>query len=229
MALDAGPEAGRGEEVSPRSQASGQKAETRRRILAAARRVFLRDSYAEANLNEVATLAGVGKGTLYRHFENKGELYVAMLTEHGGCIVEELRGALDPHAPALRQIEQLAGFYLDFWLRHSEQFQVIWAVQNRRMIGPISKELADHVRLVFEGPLRLLEGLIRTGIDRGEIRACDPWDTANAIAMAANAMVGPIVTEAEQVVDRDLRAVYRRFCELVLTGLSAAPPAPGPV
>jgi len=207
-------------------EGGGQKAETRRRILAAARRVFLRDGYADANLNEVATLAGVGKGTLYRHFENKGELYVAMLTEHATCIVDELRSVLDPQAPVPTQIDRLARFYLDFWLRHREEFQVIWALQNRKLVGPLSKELVDHVRLVFEGPLRLLEGLIRTGIARGEVRPCDPWNTANAIAMSANSLVGPIVTDAEQVVDRDVRAVYGRFCELVLAGLTAAPPAP---
>jgi AcrR family transcriptional regulator len=204
------------------------KGETRRRILAAARRVFLRDGFADANLNEVASLAGVGKGTLYRHFENKGELYVAMLTERHGCFLEELRGVLDAKAPAPRQIDALARFYLDFWLRNREQFQVIWAVQNRKIVGPLSRELLDHVRLVFEGPLRLLEGLIRTGIGRGEIRPCDPWSTANAIAMGANALVGPIVTEAPQVVDRDLRAAYASYCELVLAGLAAPPPAPGP-
>jgi AcrR family transcriptional regulator len=208
--------------------APAAKGETRRRILAAARRVFLRDGFADANLNEVANLAGVGKGTLYRHFENKGELYVAMLTEHGTCFVEQLRGVLDPKAPVPRQIDQLARFYLDFWLRNREQFQVIWAVQNRQLVGPLSRELLDHVKLVFEGPLRLLEGLIRTGIARGEIQPCDPWNTANAIAMGANALVGPIVTGAPQVVDRDVRAVYARFCELTLAGLAAAPPAPGP-
>jgi AcrR family transcriptional regulator len=223
MAVDGAVARTEGERAEP-----GAKADTRRRILAAARRVFLRDGYADANLNEVANLAGVGKGTLYRHFENKGELYVAMLTEHGSCFVEQLRGVLDPKAPVPCQIEALARFYLDFWLRNREQFQVIWAVQNRKLVGPLSKGLVDHVRLVFEGPLRLLEGLIRTGIARGELRPCDPWNTANAIAMGANALVGPIVTEAEQIVDRDVRAVYARFCELVLAGLAAAPPAPEP-
>ena len=56
-----------------------KKALQRKHILEAARDVFFRDGFVHANLDEVAQRAGVAKGTLYRYFENKGELYVAVL------------------------------------------------------------------------------------------------------------------------------------------------------
>ena len=36
----------------------------------------------------MALAAGVAKGTLYRYFENKGDLYVALLAENGRVFEE---------------------------------------------------------------------------------------------------------------------------------------------
>ncbi len=209
------------EALSYRDQLAGQKAGTRRRILRSAREVFLRSGFMDANLNEVAAGAGVGKGTLYRHFENKGELYVAMLSEHGQAFASEMAGAIEPGGSTVKQIEQIAGFYLDFWQRHPEHFQIIWAVQNRDLIGPLSVDLLGHLREVFEGPLRVLESLIERGVAAGEFRDVDAWNAANALALSVNAVVGPIVNPVTQVVDRDLRAVYRQLVDLFLVGLRA--------
>src|SRR5262245_49558517 len=63
--------------------------DTRARILKAAKEIFFRDGFADTNLDEVATRAEVGKGTLYRHFESKVELYVAVLAA-GGASFEQV-------------------------------------------------------------------------------------------------------------------------------------------
>jgi len=207
--------------ASYRDAMAQQKAETRRRILASARAVFLRSGYADANLNEIARAAEVGKGTLYRHFDSKSELYVAMLSEHGDALVREMADALDVEGPVLKQIEQMARFYLDFWKRHPDHFQIIRAVQGADWVGPISPELLGHLSHVFERPLRLLEALIRRGIDRGEIRPVDAWNAANALALSANAVIGPIVSGGLPVVDRDLEAVYGQLQDILIAGLAA--------
>jgi len=196
-----------------------QKAETRRRILDAARKVFLRAGYLDANLNEVAREAGVGKGTLYRHFENKAELYLAMLSEHGEAFTRELAGAVDRDGPVAKQLEQLAYFYLDFWERHPDHFQIIWAMHNRHLIGPISDELTARVTRLFEAPVQLIAALIRRGIESGELREVDPWDAANALAVSATAVIRPLVSGSPSLVDRDERAVYRQLIDLLVAGL----------
>lgn len=208
-----------------RTPVADQKAATRQRILAAARKVFLRTGFVDANLNEVAALAGVGKGTLYRHFEHKGDLYLAMLSEHGDSFAREIAGAFDPGATALEQLEQVAAFYLDFWQRHPEHFQIIWAVQNRELIGPLSPELVASLGVVFEAPLKLIEGLIRKGMAEGSVRPVDPWNSASALALGANAIIGQIVRGTDQVVERDLVAVYAQLKDIVIAGLAAHPPA----
>lgn len=209
-------------EARPTNSAE-RKAETRRRILAAARPVFLREGFISANLNEVAREAGVGKGTLYRHFENKGELYLAVLSENGEIFLEEMRGAIDFEVSALEQIEQIAKFYVDFWVRHPEYFKITWAVQNPELIGPISPELERRLADSFEKPVRLLEALIKNGVERGELRPCDPWNMANAIGICGGAAVGYIIGMSKSPLERDARAVWEQMLDLALAGLRPHP------
>lgn len=49
------------------------------KILAAAARLFATHRFHEARMEDIAALAEVGKGTLYRYFRDKDELYLALL------------------------------------------------------------------------------------------------------------------------------------------------------
>ena len=66
-----------------------RKSEQRRRIQDSARAVFFRDGFVAANLDEVAEGAGVAKGTLYRYFKSKAELYVAVLSQDGQIFADD--------------------------------------------------------------------------------------------------------------------------------------------
>ena len=75
----------------PPSSRTQKRAESRRRILDSAREVFFRDGFMAANLDEVAEKAGVAKGTLYRYFDNKADLYVGVLADNGAAFTERMR------------------------------------------------------------------------------------------------------------------------------------------
>ena len=48
-------------------------------IVAAARQVFLENGYAQASMDRIAESAAVSVKTIYRHFENKDELFSAVM------------------------------------------------------------------------------------------------------------------------------------------------------
>jgi AcrR family transcriptional regulator len=68
----------------------------RERMLAAALTLASRGGYEEVQMREVAELAGVALGTLYRYFPSKVHLLAAALTRH----LDGLRGRLLPGTPA---------------------------------------------------------------------------------------------------------------------------------
>ncbi|MCP9964279.1 TetR/AcrR family transcriptional regulator [Actinomadura madurae] len=86
---------------TPKARARPVRADVRRnraRLLAAAREAFQRDG-AGASLEGVARLAGVGIGTLYRHFPTRQDLLEAVLADVYDRLAAEARGLLASPAP----------------------------------------------------------------------------------------------------------------------------------
>lgn len=85
--------------------------ETRNRILDAAERVFLERGVARTSLNEIATAAGVTRGAIYWHFQDKADVFNAMMVrvtlpfEEASRRIEGM--ALDPLA-SMREILLMA-------------------------------------------------------------------------------------------------------------------------
>src|SRR3546814_5567942 len=71
----------------------------RKAIVEAARRQFLDSGYAESSVNRIAAEAGVSIKTLYRHFDNKDDLFQAVMEEV--CATEtKTMPAAAPDTPA---------------------------------------------------------------------------------------------------------------------------------
>jgi len=58
---------------------AARKSRTREKLLDAATSVFLRDGYHSTLISDIVTLAGVGQGTFYRHFQSKREVFEALI------------------------------------------------------------------------------------------------------------------------------------------------------
>lgn len=197
---------------------------TRQRILKAAREIFFRDGFVDTNLDEVASRAEVGKGTLYRHFESKAELYVAVLAVGGAQFEDEMQAAVDDAAPALERLQQIGRFYRRYWTERPDHFVIFSAVEHRAFIGELPPRLVDEVRDIWEKPLRRLEQVIADGVRRRELIACDAWVTANVIWRAGNAAVAALVTpKRSRVIDCSAEAIYGATLDMLLAGLAARP------
>ncbi|KAB2378100.1 TetR/AcrR family transcriptional regulator [Actinomadura montaniterrae] len=95
---------------TPRTRAP--RADVRRnraRLLAAARELFLRDG-AGASLEGVARRAGVGVGTLYRHFPTRQDLLEALLADAYDALAERGRELLASPEPGRALLTWLDGF-----------------------------------------------------------------------------------------------------------------------
>jgi AcrR family transcriptional regulator len=203
-----------------------KKAESRRRILEAARTVFFRDGFMPANLDEVAELAKVAKGTLYRYFDSKAELYVAVLAHDGALFEHKLRETLAPELPPSEQIRRTGRFYLEHWTRNPVYFRIFWAVENQEVIGELPRGVIEEITKLWEQCLQLLADIVARGVRDGSFRACDPWQVAHLLWTLANGLIQTEASAARRKLRR--RPLVRDFedaIEIVLRGL-AAPPAP---
>lgn len=202
-----------------------KKVESRRRILEAAREVFFRDGFMQANLDEVAEKAGVAKGTVYRYFENKADLYVAVLAHNGALFEQKMRASVDPARTPEEQIRGVARFYLEHFVANPVYFQIFWAIENQSVIGDLPAPVLDEVARLWEQCVRIVAEAIERGVASGDFAACDAWGVAHLLWTIAN---GLIQTEHSPTRRRLRRASLDRSIEeaieLVLRGLRPAAP-----
>ena len=91
-------------------------ARNRLRVLAAAERLFAARGVGAVTMDDVAAEAGVGKGTLYRRFGDKGGLAVALLDERERELQQRILDGAPPLGPGAPPTARLAAFvaaYLD--------------------------------------------------------------------------------------------------------------------
>jgi AcrR family transcriptional regulator len=198
-----------------------KKAAVRRRILESAKEVFFRDGFMEANLDRVAERAGVAKGTLYRYFENKAQLYVAVLSHRGKVFEEKLIGALDPDAPPVEALWDASRFYLQHYVTNREYFQIFWAIENQSVIGELPPQVVDEVTRLWEQSLGTLAGIIDRGVKEGVFEPCDPWEVANILWTLANAVIRTESSPAHRGLRlQSLESFFEDAIGLMIRGLS---------
>ena len=163
--------------------------QARRSILEAARKLFLERGFEAANLDEVAQRAGVAKGTIYRYFDSKAELYVEVLVWNADAFVERMRHTLDPSLSPREQVLQTGRFYVRHYAEHPEYFRIFWAVENQRMIGELPEPLLEIVWDLWRRGLAIAVEIIENGVKVGAFRPCDAWQTASLLWVLANGLI----------------------------------------
>jgi AcrR family transcriptional regulator len=83
------------------------------KILAAASRLFGTHRFHEVRMEDIAAEAAVGKGTLYRYFADKEELYRAMLGRSSDRFVRRMEGIVGGPGPARERLEALVAAVIE--------------------------------------------------------------------------------------------------------------------
>ncbi len=89
---------------------SGDRAARAETILRTAADLLCRHGYRRVTIDDVATQAAIGKGTVYLHWKSRGELFQAVLSRESSAAIDELLGALRGGMQAWR-LHQFARAY----------------------------------------------------------------------------------------------------------------------
>jgi AcrR family transcriptional regulator len=87
--------------------------ETRRKLLAAALRIFSRDGFEAARIEDIAAESGHTRGAFYANFDTKEDLFFALIEEHSLQRLADLQGRLEKTESATERLRTLRTFYLD--------------------------------------------------------------------------------------------------------------------
>lgn len=195
-----------GDVVSASPLSNRRDAQRNRAALLAAARELFADRGLDVTLDEVARHAGVGVGTAYRNFANKGELVDDLLVERVQDMVDLAAACLeveDPWTGLRRYVEQA----LEMQVADRVLKQLLYAQSSaharvdevRRRLGPAVTALVVRAKDA---------GVLRPDVDVTDVPMI-------------NIMLGVVVDLSRD----DDPELYRRYLELLLASLrvDAAP------
>ncbi len=150
--------------------ASIDESPTRKRILAAAEQRFAAFGYRRTGIAEIARDAGVAPGTLYRYFENKEEIFRAVMREGLACWLDTARRVLAQPGTAIERLGRLAQVSVDF-NRENSLVNSVYRRDGEIIFAPLLEELHEH--LITQN-VAMIADVIRDGIREGALRDVDP-------------------------------------------------------
>jgi AcrR family transcriptional regulator len=180
-------------------------------LLAAALRIFSERSIDQSTVDEIASAADVGKGTIYNHFQSKEEIVVAFLVG----IEQQVQKRVKHYASAPKSLQAILASFLQFQLKlkspHHQFVRVFFAQMFAH--GSASsiwmRQLQDAINPPLEYLFSVLEGrgLIRQDLDRQDL--IQLFKILHVGLMTVWVMEGP----PWRATHRLLKEQMRVFCE----------------
>jgi AcrR family transcriptional regulator len=180
-------------ERKPRTDAQ----RNRQRILGVAKEAFTRRG-ANASLDDIAKEAGVGAGTLYRHFPNRDALIEAVYRTE----VEKLAAAQRKFTETMPPIDALRAWMLLF----------VDYIAAKHIIAPALNTIVGGAAKLYEDSRGQIQGaidaLVKRAIKKGDIRRdLEPFDLLRALIGVSHVASGP-----------DWQQSARRLVDILITG-----------
>jgi AcrR family transcriptional regulator len=190
------------EMITKRTESKDRKPRTdaqrnRERILEVAKEAFTQ-SGANASLDDIARQAGVGPGTLYRHFPTREELIEAVYRTE----VEKMAAAERTFAETMPPLDALRAWMLLF----------VDYIATKKIIAPALNSMVGGPSKVFEASYgqvwEAIRALVKRAVKSGDIRKdLDPIDLLRALIGVANVATSP-----------DWQQSARRLVEILILG-----------
>jgi TetR/AcrR family transcriptional regulator len=163
-----------------------EKLRQRQEMLAAAFGLFSEKGYHNVSMHEIAEMAEFAIGTLYKFFQNKEDLYKALVLEKSERFEEAIARAIeepDDEVEKLRNYIRTKGE----WLRSNLPFVRLFLAERRGASFNIKAGLNDELRKRHYASLERLASVFESGIKNKRFKSiADPFSLAVALDSAVD-------------------------------------------
>lgn len=161
--------------VMPFSSAFKSGTGESKRILKTVAEIFANKGYYQTTVDEIARAIGVAKGTIYYHFKNKEELYLAIIREGVYLLEEQMRLDISGAKAPAGKIKDLIGGMLAFI--EDEKDLVFLFLTELYGTGIQREDLAK----MLSGSLGLIRAVLEEGVKDGSFKKVDLEITTSSL------------------------------------------------
>ena len=207
------------------SRPTSTESDVNERILAAAQHLFARKGFEKTTTRQLAEAAGVAEGTVFRYFENKKAILVAVVTQGWSELLTDLLTELSEMG-SYKAVEKVMRRRMLNLNQQSDLMRVCF------MEAQFHPDLRDRIQAeIINDMTDVVEAFIQTGIDRGIYRSLDPQRVARVfLGMFMIAGFSQETLMAPQTPPQLQKGMAETLAEIFLHGILAnhLEPAPSP-
>ena len=141
------------------------KIRTRRKVLDAARALFTERGYEAATIRDIARYAGMSTGAVFANFQDKADLFEAILMEDAERVAELMREAAAAEGSVGERLVAVFGAGYAYYL---ENLPLLQATQAQSWLRPGNAE--QRARQASKVLLGVVADVLREGAEKGELR-----------------------------------------------------------
>jgi len=189
---------------------------TRDAILDATDRLLTRFGYKKMTIDDLAAEVGIGKGSIYLHFESKEEIALS----HVDRIVERLKRKLEEIASSDAPTpERVCEMLIERVLFRFDSVQHYTQSLNE-MLSVLRPRLLERRKKYFNEEAGIIADVIREGQEKGDMVQGDPLDISLTLLSATNSLL-PYSLSAYELGERnELKERTTKIADLLVKGLS---------
>ncbi len=149
-------------------------------IMDAALKIFSKQGFSPAVLEEVAREAGIAKGTLYLYFQDKEDLFCSTIMSIIDKLVALMQKEIDDTLSPIQILRDIAFLQLSFFSQNREFFGIFQTLHNDLLLcshKQLFRLLMERRQTLIDYEYELVErgkkqGLVRKDIDTAEVVHC---------------------------------------------------------
>ena len=159
-------------------------------ILQAATRLFSEKGFKDTSMADLAKVTGAAQGTIFYHFNNKEELFLSILEELKGNIIEEFERyfAERKFKNGLDMMEGAISFYLYLAGAMEDRFLLLHR-HDAYELAQVNSICKGHLEGIYNCLLDIFERAILLGQNDGSIRDMPARKTALIIFTMVDGLV----------------------------------------
>ena len=183
---------------------------TKRKIFETSMELFAKKGYDATSIEEITSVVGVAKGTLYYHFSSKEEIFNFLVEEGMKLLKNSIEIKTSKLENTLDKIKAIILIQIKVIVKYENLITIvlsqIWGKEQRN--NTCKKYVFEYIQTI--------ERILKEGIEKGDIKKLDPEVTASGIfGLTCSSLIYKLKIEKEV----DIHRLYTEFNNVILDGL----------
>ncbi|MDF1575528.1 MAG: TetR/AcrR family transcriptional regulator [Bacteroidales bacterium] len=188
------------------------KEEVRANIVGVARRIFTRNGFRKATMEEIASASNMGKSSIYYYFKSKEEIFRVVVEYEATMLKERLKRIINRNDSPPERLRA----YILFRLHHIRTLENFYAALNEETLSQMSFIL--DIRRNFEvEEQELVSKILRDGMEQGFFQLSSSKIGAIAISTMMKGLELPLLLS--EVHKKDRQELMEDLIRVLLYGI----------